>query len=117
MHGPRTFSLALLLVWTAFSCQRNETNEARVEADRFPNSVTTLPPGDSGFQDGTFPPEADEDRRRFSGQARDAEPECPDQSQPGHDAWTIDSRCPQTDIERLVPLSSPTPSDTSTPMP
>jgi hypothetical protein len=63
------------------------------------------------------PPLHNEEEQRHQGEVVRDEPACPDQSGPGQDAMRIDPRCPQADITPLVPLSSPTPSETRTPTP
>lgn len=112
MH-QKVLTLALLLSWTAFACHRNAPTESGPDA--FPNSNTRLPPGDSGFQEGTFA-HPDSDGMRFEGKAVEESP-CPDNSRPGQDQTNIDDRCPDENIEPLVPLSAPTPSERVKPVP
>lgn len=114
MQRTQALSLALLFSWTAFSCQRNAPTESR--QDPFPNSNTTVPSGDTGFQEGTFAHSERDDRVRFQGRAVEESP-CPDNLRPGDDQGSIDEQCPNEDIKPLVPLSSPTPSESARPMP
>lgn len=118
MQSLKSISLACLLSWTALACTQNRDEHERDRSgqDPFPNSNTTVGEYDGGFQAGTVPPPLDDDRMRFQGLAV-PEPECPDSMRPGQDALRIDPNCPQTEITPLVPLSSPTPSETAVPMP
>lgn len=114
MHKTKTLSWALLFSWTAFACHRNVPTESKQDA--FPNSNTTVPAGDTGFQEGTFAHPESDDRMRFEGKAAEESP-CPETVRPGDDQGSIDERCPDADIKPLVPLSSPTPSEIARPVP
>lgn len=112
MH-QKVLTLALLLSWTAFACHRNEPKASG--PDPFPNSNTTLPPGDTGFQEGTFA-HPDSDGMRFEGKAVEESP-CPDNNRPGEDQNDIDETCADEHIRPLVPLYAPTPSESAKPVP
>jgi hypothetical protein len=114
MQKTQALSLALLLAWTGFACHRKAPTEQG--QDPFPNSNTKVPEGDSGFQEGTFAHPESDDRLRFQGKAA-AESPCPEDMRPGQDQGSIDEKCPDADIKPLVPLSAPTPSEITKPMP
>ncbi|HET9237748.1 MAG TPA: hypothetical protein VFO10_10880 [Oligoflexus sp.] len=114
MH-QKVLTLTLLLSLTALACRRNSPPPPEAGQDRFPNSNTTVPPGDTGFQDGTFA-HPDGDKLRFEGKAVEESP-CADNSRPGQDQTSIDETCPDQDIKPLVPLSAPTPSEMAKPAP
>ena len=114
MQKIQTVSCAVLLSLAALACHRNAPTESK--HDPFPNSNTTVPSGDGGFQDGTFAYSERDDRMRFEGKAAEESP-CPENVRPGDDQGSIDERCPDETIKPLVPLSAPTPSEITRPMP